>query len=66
LHVSIIVSIKKNVKHGSAAWAFSLAIFCAVLYVDVHRVSTGVKVVGIIEEGLCKRDWRVHGLMLYW
>jgi hypothetical protein len=66
LHVGIGVSIKKNVKCGSAAWAFSLAILHAVLHVNIHRVSTGVKVVGIIGEGLCRRDVMGHGLMLHW
>ena len=60
------VSIKKNVKCGSAAWACSLAILCAALYVNIHRVFTGVKVIGIVGEGLCRWDVMGHGLMLHW
>jgi hypothetical protein len=66
LHVGISVSIKKNVKCGLAAQAFSLAIFCAAFHVNVSRSSTGVKVIGIIREELWSRVWRVHGLMLHW
>jgi hypothetical protein len=64
--VGISISIKKNIKCGSAAWACSLAILCAVLHVNIHRVSTGVKVIGIVREGLCRRGVIGHGLMLHW
>jgi hypothetical protein len=66
LHIGIGVFIKKNVKCGSAARAFSLAILCAILHVIVHGVSTDVKVVGIIGKGLWIRDVIGHGLILYW
>jgi hypothetical protein len=49
--VGVSVPVKKKVKCGSAAWAFSLAIFCAIFHVNVMRGSTGVKVVGIIKKG---------------
>ena len=52
MHIGIGVSIKKNIKCGSAAWAFSLAIFYAVSHVNVLGGFTGVKVIGIIREGL--------------
>jgi hypothetical protein len=66
LHVGVSVSIKKNVKCGSAAWACSLAILHAVLHVSIHGVSTGVKIIGIVREGLCRRGMIEHRLMLHW
>jgi hypothetical protein len=59
------VSVKKNVKCGSAAWACSLAVLHAILHVIIHRVSTGVKVIGIIGKGLCRRGVMGHRLMLH-
>jgi hypothetical protein len=52
LHIGVSISIKKNVKCGSAAQAFSLAIFHAISHVDIHGGSTGVKVIGIIKGGI--------------
>jgi hypothetical protein len=66
LHIGIGISIKKNVKYGSAAQACSLAILLASFHVDIGRGSTGVKVIGIIREGLWRRDMIGHGLMLHW
>jgi hypothetical protein len=61
--VGVSISVKKNVKCGSAAQAFSLAIFYAIFHIDIMRGFTGVKVIGIIGEGgiIGKGLWRVHG-----
>jgi hypothetical protein len=66
LNIGVSVSIKKDVKCGSAAQACFLAILLAFFYINISGGSTGVKVVGIVGEGLCKRNWRVHRLMLHW
>jgi hypothetical protein len=66
LHIGIGVSVKKNVKCGLAAWAYSLAILLASFYVNISEGSTGVKVIGIVGEGLWGRDMMGHGLILHW
>jgi hypothetical protein len=52
LHIDVGVSIKKNVKCGLAAQAYSLAILLASFYADISGGFTSVKVIGIVGEGL--------------
>jgi hypothetical protein len=66
LHIGIGVSVKKNVKCGSAAQACSLAILLVFFYVNLSGGATGVRVIGIVKEGLWRRDMIGHGLMLHW